>query len=65
LLGPYGHLPNAMASSSLTITVLPESVQSAKEAGLRYIIDDRPGIQRRRAGKGFRYIGTDGRTIRD
>jgi DNA topoisomerase-1 len=54
-----------MASSSLTTTALPESVQSAKEAGLRYIVDDRPGIQRRRAGKGFRYIGADGKTIRD
>lgn len=29
--------------------------ESAREAGLRYILDDRPGITRRRAGKGFSY----------
>ena len=54
-----------MTSSSLTSAVLPESVQTAKEAGLRYVVDNRPGIQRRRAGKGFRYLSADGKTIRD
>jgi DNA topoisomerase-1 len=37
----------------------------AEEAGLRYITDDRPGVQRRRAGKGFIYIGPDGTRIAD
>jgi DNA topoisomerase-1 len=38
---------------------------SAKDAGLRYTSDDRPGLGRRRAGKGFRYVDTEGRTIHD
>jgi len=36
---------------------------SAKQAGLRYALDQRPGIRRERAGKKFRYIGVDGRPI--
>lgn len=38
---------------------------SAKFAGLRYVSDERPGIQRRRAGKHFSYVGLDGAPIRD
>jgi DNA topoisomerase-1 len=38
---------------------------SAEEAGLRYITDAVPGIRRRRAGKGFRYIGPDGARLAD
>jgi DNA topoisomerase-1 len=40
-------------------------VQSAKEAGLRYVTDARPGIARKRAGKGFRYVDADGKAVRD
>jgi DNA topoisomerase-1 len=43
-------------------TTAPEA---AKEAGLRYTIDDRPGIRRRRRGRSFQYIDPDGRTITD
>lgn len=32
--------------------------------GLRYVSPDQPGIERRRTGRGFSYIGTDGRPIR-
>jgi DNA topoisomerase-1 len=39
--------------------------ESAKVAGLRYVTDTRPGIRRKRAGKGFTYIGIDGTPIRD
>ncbi len=42
-----------------------DPVESARAAGLRYITDDRPGIRRRRAGKGFMYIGPDGRPVKD
>jgi DNA topoisomerase-1 len=34
-------------------------------AGLRYSSDDRPGITRRRSGKGFAYRDADGRPVRD
>jgi DNA topoisomerase-1 len=39
--------------------------EAAKEAGLRYSSDDRPGIRRRRRGRGFQYLDADGRTITD
>ena len=38
---------------------------SAEEAGLRYVSDTMPGIRRRRAGRGFSYVGADGRRITD
>jgi DNA topoisomerase-1 len=38
---------------------------TARQAGLRYVSDARPGIQRRRAGKGFRYLDPDQQPIRD
>ncbi|HET7686107.1 MAG TPA: DNA topoisomerase IB [Candidatus Limnocylindria bacterium] len=38
---------------------------SAEEAGLRYVSDAQPGVRRRRAGRGFTYIGPDGSRITD
>jgi DNA topoisomerase-1 len=38
---------------------------AAREAGLRYILDGAPGIQRQRAGRGWRYLDTDGGTVND
>jgi DNA topoisomerase-1 len=43
----------------------PEPAESAREAGLRYVSDARPGILRRRRGKGFEYLGPDGETVHD
>jgi DNA topoisomerase I len=43
----------------------PDSTQSAQAAGLRYVSDASPGIRRRRSGRGFSYVGPDGRTVRD
>ncbi len=37
----------------------------ADAAGLSYVHEDDPGIRRRKAGRGFSYTGTDGRTVRD
>lgn len=37
----------------------------AKEAGLRYVSDDRPGITRKAAGKGWQYIDAKGKRIAD
>jgi DNA topoisomerase-1 len=42
-----------------------DPVASADEAGLRYVTDASPGIRRRRAGRGFSYIGPDGERIED
>jgi DNA topoisomerase-1 len=38
---------------------------SARRAGLRYTTDSRPGITRRRAGRGFSYRVPGGATVRD
>jgi DNA topoisomerase-1 len=42
-----------------------EARASARAAGLRYSNDDRPGISRRRSGRGFTYRTAAGETIRD
>ena len=42
-----------------------DPIETAKAAGLRYVSDTRPGIQRKRVGKHFTYIGRDGKPIRD
>lgn len=42
-----------------------DAAQSAKDAGLRYFTDDRPGLRRRRAGKGFAYYAATGERITD
>jgi DNA topoisomerase I len=43
----------------------PDARAVARDAGLRYATDARPGISRRRSGRGFSYRDADGRTIRD
>jgi DNA topoisomerase I len=42
-----------------------EPAVAARAAGLRYVTDARPGITRRRAGKGFAYRAPDGSPIRE
>lgn len=48
-----------------TQTIEIEARQQARDAGLVYVSDAQPGIRRRRAGKGFCYIDSDGRRIAD
>jgi DNA topoisomerase-1 len=38
---------------------------AAESVGLLYMTDETPGIRRRRAGKGFTYVGPDGKTLKD
>src|SRR5258706_13097434 len=47
------------------IVPLPEYVETARAAGLRYVTDRSPGIRRKRSGKGFVYLDPDGGRIRD
>jgi DNA topoisomerase-1 len=42
-----------------------EAIVSAQSAGLRYVCDDRPGIRREMGPLGFKYIGVDGKVIRN
>jgi DNA topoisomerase-1 len=46
-------------------TVRADDISSAKAVGLRYVTDREPGIRRVTGALGFRFIGPDGRTIRD
>ncbi|MEO0457363.1 MAG: DNA topoisomerase IB [Cyanobacteria bacterium P01_A01_bin.114] len=41
------------------------AVESARLAGLRYVSDQQPGIQRQRWGRGFSYLDPDGTRIQD
>jgi DNA topoisomerase I len=43
----------------------PDPIESAQSAGLRYVSDTTPGIARKRAGKGFSYVGPDGSRVSD
>src|SRR5688500_5382246 len=61
--------PHAAASTVLTRADSgpPEMdpVDSAKQAGLRYVADDSPGITRRKAGKAFKCVSPDGKPVKD
>jgi DNA topoisomerase I len=61
-------IANSRGSSMLTLSAAEAivDVQDAAEyAGLTYVSDEKPGIRRRRSGKGFRYENTDGTRIKD
>ena len=47
------------------VALVLDGAAAAREAGLRYVTDDQPGLRRRRAGRGFVYLDTAGRPIRD
>ena len=49
-----------LVDSSDSSQTIVDARGSAEFAGLRYISDDRPGIRRKKAGKGFTYIRADG-----
>jgi DNA topoisomerase-1 len=42
-----------------------DNVAVAKDAGLRYVHEDDPGIRRKRAGKGFTYLDPHGHRVKD
>jgi DNA topoisomerase-1 len=45
--------------------IVAEAMDSAEEAGLRYVSDDRPGYTRKAKGEDFAWLDTDGKLIRD
>jgi DNA topoisomerase I len=45
------------------VTIDP--LESAEQAGLRYVSDDQPGIRRQRSGRGFRYTDASGEPVED
>ncbi|WP_434045994.1 MULTISPECIES: DNA topoisomerase IB [Sorangium] len=54
--------PRAVAAAA---PLTPSPIESARSAGLRYVNDDEPGISRRKAGKGFKYLDAEGRPVKD
>lgn len=53
------------SSARKTAAAVTGPVTSARAAGLRYVMDTRPGITRKTAETGINYIGIDGKTIED
>lgn len=53
------------AAARAALLKKPVATTSAEAAGLHYVQDTAPGIMRKRAGKGFSYVGVDGKTIRN
>ena len=45
--------------------IITDPTKSAKQAGLRYVSDDQPGIIRKRVGRGFSYLQANGDRIQD
>lgn len=49
----------------MTTAIAIDPQDAARSARLRYVSDDKPGIRRRRRGRGFSYTDPDGQAIRD
>jgi DNA topoisomerase-1 len=47
------------------VELITDPVESARAAGLRYVSDQKPGIRRKRFGKGFGYRHPDGKPVTD
>ena len=57
--------PKHRPPSPVPIAETTAAAAQAGEAGLGYVSDSDPGIQRRRVGKGFGYRAPDGSSVRD
>jgi DNA topoisomerase I len=51
--------------SAADMQTIVDPKQAAESAGLRYVSDTRPGIRRRKSGKGFTYSRADGSRLTD
>lgn len=54
-----------MPSASDIVVQVPDEVESAEMAGLRYAIPKGHGIKRERLDTGFEYVGPDGKRVTD
>jgi DNA topoisomerase-1 len=52
-----------MATQKLALITEPEG--SARAAGLRYVLDGKPGLHRKWSGTGFSYVDAEGQPVRD
>jgi DNA topoisomerase-1 len=53
------------SETDLESGTIVDPVEAAESAGLTYVSDEEPGIRRKKAGKGFSYVGPDGKVVRD
>jgi DNA topoisomerase I len=56
---------NTTAANTTEAPLPDPNIQTAKEAGLRYVSDEQPGIRRRGAGRGFIYLDAQGKRVTD
>jgi DNA topoisomerase-1 len=49
-----------LLDSTTSVETIVDPKDAAETAGLRYVTDARPGIRRRKSGKGFAYARADG-----
>jgi DNA topoisomerase-1 len=54
-----------MRDSSAEVQVIVDPRDAAESAGLVYVSDERPGIQRRQAREGFAYLKPNGEPVRE
>ena len=47
------------------IQTIVDPRDAAESAGLRYVSDERPGVRRRKSGKGYSYLAPDGNKLSD
>src|SRR4029077_5085130 len=57
------HRWHADCELALAMNSATPPLETARDAGLRYVTDARPGIRRIRSGRGFRYVGPDGSRV--
>jgi DNA topoisomerase I len=64
-VGPPYPLRRRGVSQGVNPAPVNDALACAKSVGLRYVTGEGPGIQRKRHGKGFSYIGVDSKPVRD
>src|SRR3982750_3715478 len=58
-------IPRAARKKIDQIEIAPDPVETAEEAGLRYVSDEQPGYTRKAKGDDFEYFDTQGKPITD
>jgi hypothetical protein len=60
-----GEQRTALFDSTEDVQTIVHPKDAAESAGLRYVSDERPGLRRRKSGKGFTYLRADGSTLKE
>ncbi|MEO5803591.1 MAG: DNA topoisomerase IB [Verrucomicrobiota bacterium] len=47
------------------VPIVTDPKKSAQAVGLRYVLDEMPGLRRQKVGKGFRFVDSNGKVISD